>query len=295
MPTKTNRGLGRGLDALPRTGSDDPAAPELASIAVSRIFANRYQPRRFFDEESLKELASSILSNGILEPLLLRPIPDGYELVAGERRLRAAKMAGLGEVPAIVRFFDDRQAAEIALIENLQREDLSPLEEATALKRLSQEYNLTQEETALRIGRSRSYVANSLRLLQLTPQVQEQLSQGLLEMGHARCLISLPPDVQLAIAAEIIAKKLSVRQVESRVKALDSKEPTKKSPPTSSSIPSKKLVFWEGKLKSHLQTVVKIQGSKKKGTSGEIAITYFDDEDLERILSLLLAEDQLEM
>ncbi|MCL2548498.1 MAG: ParB/RepB/Spo0J family partition protein, partial [Symbiobacteriaceae bacterium] len=218
MPAKTNRGLGRGLDALLRPETGDRSATEIQNIPLERIFPNRFQPRRSFEESGLQELAASIRSNGILEPILLRPLPDGFELVAGERRWRAAKLAGLTEIPSIVRYYDDRQTAEIALIENLQREDLNPIEEAGALQRLMQEFSLTQEEIARRIGRSRPYVANSLRLLQLPPRIQDYLLQGALEMGHARAMLPLATEMQLSLAAESIARKLTVRQIEARVR-----------------------------------------------------------------------------
>jgi len=295
MPAKTNRGLGRGLDALLRPETGDRSATEIQNIPLERIFPNRFQPRRSFEESGLQELAASIRSNGILEPILLRPLPDGFELVAGERRWRAAKLAGLTEIPSIVRYYDDRQTAEIALIENLQREDLNPIEEAGALQRLMQEFSLTQEEIARRIGRSRPYVANSLRLLQLPPRIQDYLLQGALEMGHARAMLPLATEMQLSLAAESIARKLTVRQIEARVRQLTESKETMKPPVVESPQPSSEMVtLWESRLKSLLQTSVSIHSPQSASKPGRIEIRYFDDEDLERLLALILGEGSLD-
>lgn len=287
MPPRNTRGLGRGLDALLRPSQGQERDSELSYLAIDSIEPNRYQPRRDFSAESLNELAESIRSNGILEPLLVRPLAVGYELVAGERRLRAAKLAGLQEVPAIVRFFDDRQTAEIALIENLQREDLNPIEEATAFRQLISEFDLTQEELAQRLGKSRSHLANTMRLLQLPPQIQDHLVQGDLEMGHARSLLSLPADKQLWLAEQVMEKRLTVRQTEAQARKLATGSET--SPRAKPKTPSSRQRYWEGKLKQHLQTQVRIHSD---GAAGRIEISFFDAEDLDRLMALVLGLEE---
>ncbi|MCL2497233.1 MAG: ParB/RepB/Spo0J family partition protein [Symbiobacteriaceae bacterium] len=284
MPAKAPRGLGRGLNALLRPQPGDEQAVELKSIDIDRISSGKHQPRRSFSQESLQELAASIKANGVLEPILLRPLLEGYEIVAGERRLRAAKLAGLKEVPAIVRFYDDKQAAEIGLIENLQREELNPIDEAIAFNRLIKEHGFTQEELASRIGKSRSHMANTLRLLQLPEPIQEQLIAGELEMGHARSLLSLPHEQQLGLAQEVRAKGLTVRQIEARVRALSetARGKTKGDLASRSSAES-----WEGRLQGYLQTKVRILRS---GSGGKIEIPFNNPEELERLLTIICSE-----
>ena len=284
MAAKSKRSLGRGLDALLRPERESDAVSELQYISLDRIHANRFQPRRSFDDESLSELADSIRLNGVLEPLLLRPVADGYELVAGERRLRAARLAQLSDIPAIVRFFDDHQTAEIALIENLQREDLNPIEEATAYRTLMQEFNLTQEELARRVGRSRPHIANTLRLLQLPGVVQDHLLLGAIEMGHARSMLSLPLEQQVRLAEEIIAKGLSVRESEARARDWGVGEKRKPRVKVNLSVNT----FWEGKLRQKLQAPVRI---RNRGVGGIIEIPFQDKEDLERLLAQMLGEN----
>lgn len=185
------KGLGRGLQALiPEYRTEEPQGVETINIAY--IHPNQYQPRKQFDEDSLKELAESIKQNGVIQPIIVRKVDSGYQIVAGERRWRAAKIAGLSEIPAIVRDFDDLQVMEIALIENLQREDLNPIEEAKAYKALIEQFNLTQEEISKKIGKSRSVIANSIRLLNLDDRVQEMLVKGDITIGHAKVILSLP-------------------------------------------------------------------------------------------------------
>jgi len=266
----------------PRKGENEP---ELLMVSVDHIKPNRFQPRRLFSEEGLQELADSIAANGVLEPLILRPAADGYEVVAGERRLRAARLVGLHTVPAIVRIYSDAQAAEIALIENLQRENLNPIEEASAFARLLQEFGHTQEDLAKRLGRSRSHLANTLRLLQLPPELQEHLVLGRLETGHARALLTLELELQLELAREIIAKNLSVRQTEARVRSL------RKTPasPTKPASPSRETTYWENQLVSHLDAKVHIKSARGSNPSGKIEIAFQNPADLERIVELLLA------
>ena len=218
----TRKPLGRGLEAL--LGADNALAAEPAAtdaVALREIHPSRYQPRRHFDEAALAELSRSIATHGLMQPVLLRSRPQGgYELVAGERRLRAAGLAGLEAVPAVVREVSDEQAAAMALIENVQRQDLGPLEEAEALRRLRDEFGLTQQAVADAVGKSREAVANLLRLLNLDAAVRELLDEGALEMGHARALLPLPAAQQIAAAQRTVQERLNVRQTEDLVRRL---------------------------------------------------------------------------
>ena len=212
------KGLGRGLDAL--LGGDEPPREALATLDITSIRPGRYQPHTRMDEQALAELAQSIRSQGLLQPLVVRPLNGGYELVAGERRWRAAQMAGLVQVPAVVREVPDEAALVMALIENIQREDLNPMEEAAAVQRLVDEFKMTHDQAAAAIGRSRSATTNLLRLLRLAKPVQEQLMRGALEMGHARALLALDGARQIELGARIAAKRLSVRETEGLVQRL---------------------------------------------------------------------------
>jgi ParB family chromosome partitioning protein len=209
------KGLGRGLDAL-LSGSDDPTARDaMQSLAVDRIRSGRYQPRTRMDETALEELADSIRQQGVVQPILVRPVDGGrYEIVVGERRWRAAQRAGLKEIPALVRAVPDQAALALALIENIQREDLNPLEEAQGIKRLVEEFGLTHDAAAQAVGRSRSAITNLLRLTQLAQPVQALVLAGKLDMGHARALLALAPAQQGIVAAKIAAEALSVREAE---------------------------------------------------------------------------------
>jgi len=222
------KGLGRGLDAL--LGGDEPAAAAPAQsdtpreLAVDQLQPGKYQPRTRMDQEALKELAESIKTQGVIQPILVRPVEPGqYEIIAGERRWRAARMAGLQVVPVVLRDIPDNQALAVALIENIQREDLNPLEEAQGIQRLTNEFGLTHQSAAEALGRSRTAVTNLLRLLELAPPARELLSQGKLDMGHARALLALPALRQVELANEIAARGLSVREVEKRVGELVSR------------------------------------------------------------------------
>ena len=209
------KGLGRGLDAL-LAGTDDPvAADALQSLPVDRMQPGKYQPRTLLDDAALEELAASIREHGVMQPVLVRPIEGGrFEIVAGERRWRAAKRAGLAQVPALVKSVPDQSALALALIENIQREDLNPLEQANGIHRLIEEFGLTHEAAAKAVGRSRSAVTNLLRLRDLAKPVQAYLMGGQLDMGHARALLALPPGQQTAAAARVVAQGLSVRETE---------------------------------------------------------------------------------
>jgi ParB family transcriptional regulator, chromosome partitioning protein len=218
--------LGRGLDAL-LSGDGAPAgqtAGSVSEIPVDQVVRGRYQPRRSFSEEGLAELAASIRAQGLMQPIVVRPrVHGGFELIAGERRWRAARLAGLERIPAVVREVGDEQASAMALIENIQREDLSPLEEAHALQRLRDEFGLTQQQVADAVGKSRVAVTNLLRLLNLAPGVRELLDRGAIEMGHARALLSLAPLEQERLAADVAARHLSVRQTEALVRQLQAR------------------------------------------------------------------------
>ena len=214
-----NKGLGRGLDAL--LGGDGKAASDtLSEIDVAKLAPGKYQPRTRMDEASLRELATSIKAQGVMQPILVRHLAGGeYEIIAGERRWRAARMAGLARVPALVRDVPHAAAAAMSLIENIQREDLNPLEEAHGIRRLIDEFKMTHESAAQAVGRSRSAVTNLLRLTQLAPPVQEMLLAGDIDMGHARALLGVAAIAQTALAREVVTRRLSVREVERRIRS----------------------------------------------------------------------------
>lgn len=212
------KGLGRGLDALLTSAGASSAGENRQDLPVTQLQPGKYQPRTHMDQQSLAELSESIRSQGVMQPILVRPVTNGYEIIAGERRWRAAKMAGLSEVPVLVRDVPDEAALAMSLIENIQREDLNPLEEAFGIQRLIDEFNMTHEKAADAVGRSRSAVSNLLRLLNLASPVQELLVNEKLDMGHARALLSLPGAKQIQLGQEIAAKQLTVREAEKLVK-----------------------------------------------------------------------------
>lgn len=271
---KGSRGLGRGLDAL--LSGDQDMDYSLTEIDITLIRPRPDQPRQVFGEQALSELAESIKQHGMLQPILLRPVGDIYQIVAGERRWRAAKMADVGMIPAIIRDFNDRLAAEISLVENLQREDLNVVEEARALQQLIQEYDYTQEQLGERIGKSRSHVANTLRILQLPEEVLDMIEKGELSAGHARTLVGLEAGRQVIMARRMVGQHMSVREAERETIKYKGK---KDSPEISLEIRE-----IQDQLQSHLGARVKIMG-KKKG--GRIEIPYNNDEDLERILEII--------
>jgi ParB family chromosome partitioning protein len=277
------KGLGRGLDAL--LGTDEPAAAggeTLASLAIDALQPGRFQPRARIGQEALAELAESIKSQGVMQPILARPIGAGrYEIVAGERRWRAARMAGLATVPALVRDVPDRQALAIALIENLQREDLNPLDEAMGIKRLTEEFGMTHAEAADAVGRSRAAVTNALRLLELAPPVQELLREGKLDMGHARALLALPTLAQIDLAREAVARQLSVRQVEKRVASLTARVTARPRAKT-----DRDVARLEDELSAELGTTVSIRAGGKPG-SGNLVIHYSSLNQLDALLTRL--------
>lgn len=291
-------GLGKGLDSMiPKKISKEPmksSSKEVSKENMSRetiikitdIEPNREQPRRKFNEDSLQELADSIKQYGVLQALLLQKKGKSYEIIAGERRWRAARIAGLKEVPAIVKDYSSQEVIEIALIENIQREDLNPIEEAMAYQKLISEYKLKQDELAERISKSRTAITNSMRLLKLCPKVQEMLIEEMISSGHARALIPIEDAKEQEIVAQkVFDEKMSVRETEALVRKLqkEPKEPKEKKT-------DKMELFYkdlEEKIKNVMGTKVSIQKKSKK--KGKIEIEYYSPEDLERIIELLMS------
>ena len=290
------KGLGKGLDSLipsgkesaSSTGKEDVKVKEVVKevvkaemfVKLSKVEPNRDQPRKDFNEDALIELSDSIKQYGVIQPLIVKERNDYYEIVAGERRWRAAKMAGLKEIPVIVKDYSEQEIAEIALIENLQREDLNPIEEAMAYKRLLTEFNLKQDEVAEKVSKSRTAVTNAMRLLKLSEKVQQMLIDDMISSGHARALLAIEDEEQqYAIATKIFDEKLSVRETEKLVKNLD--KPKKKPE-----------VLEDGAIYEDLQEKIKsIMGTKvvinrKSNTKGKIEIEYYSVEELDRIMDL---------
>jgi ParB family transcriptional regulator, chromosome partitioning protein len=291
VTSKKPKGLGLGLEALlgPKV-SDAPTAGDSApsTLKLDLLQAGKYQPRTRMDEGSLYELAESIKSQGIMQPILVRPVAAGrYEIIAGERRFRAARLAGLNEVPVLVRQVPDESAAVMALIENIQREDLNPLEEAQGLQRLIDEFKLTHEQAAQAVGRSRSAASNLLRLLNLSPPVQQMLVAGDLEMGHARALLPLPAAQQVMSAQTIVARKLSVREAEKL--AAQGGQGRQSSLIRARKDKPRDLVRLEEQLSDHLTATVDIRVLKqtKRGQQGEVAIGFGSLEELNGLLEKL--------
>ncbi|OAM92130.1 chromosome segregation DNA-binding protein [Pelosinus fermentans] len=289
MNNNSQRGLGRGLDALFSSSKGVDAESLIKNVSISEIIPNKFQPRRVFDETALLELVSSISQYGVLQPLVVRKSNNIYELVAGERRLRASQQAGLKEIPVIIKDYTDREMTEISLIENIQREDLNAIEEALAYRRLMDEFRLTQEEVAKKIGRSRSVIANMVRLLNLHPKVQDYVSRGTLSMGQSRPLLALETlELQLEAAEIIIENDLSARDAEELVKRIaDKKKPAKQQP---KNVEEKNFFVTEAedRLKMILGTQVKIKEGKFKS---KIEIEFSSSEDLERILEVLSGDE----
>ena len=274
-------GLGRGLDAL--LGDYTQPPPEgVQELDIHLIDTNAGQPRKDFDQEKLQELADSIRQHGVVQPILLRQNGERYVIVAGERRFRAARLAGLEKVPAIVKDLDEAQVMEVALIENLQREDLNPIEEAAAIRFLMQQHDLTQEEVSKRLSKSRPAIANSLRLLTLPEPVQAYLRNGKLQAGHARALAGLQdPEAQAVLADKIVGEGLSVRAAESLAREQGQKPPRQKKEPPAT---DPDLAAAEASLREWLGTKVSIQGSSQRG---RIVIEYYNAELLQGIYDLL--------
>ena len=318
-------GLGRGLDALfadaapiyeektasaEETVSEKPAAKKKASAAAAKkqntsgaetedrvlyidindISPNSAQPRKNFDEEKLSELAESIKTNGVIQPLIVRESTNGYELVAGERRWRASRKAGLRKVPCIVRNFDDRQNAIVAIIENMQREDLDPIEEALGLRSMTEKYGFTQEQVSQSLGRSRTYIANSIRLLKLPPEIQDYVSKGQMSAAHGRTIINIPDKArQREVAEKIIRNDLSVRATEKLAeKVKDELRPErkkrKKTAGSKQAVKSAEIEAVERELMTLAGTRVNISGDESKG---KIELEYYSIEELNRIIEVL--------
>ena len=282
MASKKPSGLGRGLGALLGDDVMNTETQGAMYLPISEVESNSAQPRKFFDEAALAELADSIRQHGIIQPLTVRRLSSGYyQIIAGERRWRAARLAGLSEVPVTVIEADDRKAAELAMIENLQREDLNPMEEAAGYRSLIDQHHMTQEEAANRVGKSRSAVTNALRLLELTPAVQNQVEAGLLSAGHARALVPLSPAQQVQAANAIIEGGLSVRQTEALAKRLSAGEkPENKAPADEVDY----AAVAQKELSSQLGRGVKIVNGRKKG---RIELEYYGLDDLNDLLEAL--------
>ena len=278
---KLNKGLdaifGGDITSLIDDIENNTPASSKEKILLDDIRPNPYQPRKVFNEDSLNELASSIKEHGIFQPVILKKSIQGYEIVAGERRCRAAKMVGLTEVPAIIVDFTDQQMMEIALLENIQREDLNAIEEAQAYETMMDKLQLNQSQLAKRIGKSRTYITNTLRLLTLPEKIQNYVLSGELTMGHARALITLNKEKAIEIAQRVISENLSVRDVENIVKGLELQQARKNKPKVEK---SKELIYVEGLLRKKYRTKIKVDDKA-------ITIKYTDTQDLNRLLELM--------
>ena len=282
----TRKALGRGLGALiPQADAEvalaEPLEQSPGDVALTSIRPNPFQPRTVFNADALSELAASIRENGLIQPLVVRDAGDGgYELIAGERRFLACRQAGLTHVPVVIRQATRRDMLQMALVENLQREDLNPIEEAEAYQRLANEFALTQEEIADRVGKSRASVANALRLLQLETDLRDLIAKGTLSAGHARALLSIPSsETRRKMAKEIVERSLSVREAELRVQGERQRRPRA----TARKRTHPALDAWEERLRGRFATQVRIVGGLARG---RVEIHYFSHEDLERVLEL---------
>ena len=294
------KGLGKGLDTLipseyvpPKKGNEDQKGANEAEtiVKITKVEPNREQPRKHFDEDALQELADSIKQFGLLQPILVQDRGDYYEIIAGERRWRAAKLAGLKEVPVIIRNYTNQEIVEISLIENIQREDLNPIEEALAYKRLLEEFNLKQDEVAERVSKSRTTVTNSMRLLKLCDGVQQMIIDDMLSTGHARALIPIEDaEQQLQLAQRIFDEKLSVREVEKLVKGIlkPDDKPKKEETPKNLQYIYQDI---EDRLKEKLSRKVSINAKGKNG-AGKIEIEFYSNEDLDRLIEFLSSMKQ---
>lgn len=299
MPIK-KKGLGKGLDSLipdnksmksvtsektVESKEDTAAKSGVQVMKINEVEPNRDQPRKNFDEDALLELSDSIKQFGVLQPLLVRKRKDYYEIIAGERRWRAAKLAGVKEVPVIEKEYTDQEILEIGLIENIQRENLNPIEEAIAYKRLLEEFNLKQDEVAERVSKSRTAVTNSMRLLKLSDKVQQMIIDDMISTGHARALLAIDdPELQYTLANKIFDEKLSVRETEKLVKEIKNPKKPKEKKPVANSFIYQDL---EEKMKSVFGTKVSI-ASKGKG-KGKIEIEYYSDDELEHLFDMMMS------
>ncbi|MED4600591.1 ParB/RepB/Spo0J family partition protein [Paenibacillus validus] len=276
-------GLGKGLDALlPALSINDD--DKVVEIPLSQLRPNPYQPRRNFNDETIQELASSIKEHGVIQPIIVRSVLKGYEIIAGERRYRASQVSGMPTIPAVIKKFTDQQVMEIALIENVQREDLNAMEIAIAYQALIDQFSLTQELLSVKVGKSRSHIANFLRLLQLPEEVKQYVSRGTLSMGHAKAIVALKDKKLIkALADTAIKEQWSVRELEEEVKKLEEKADTKKAKQK----PKRKDPYIdqvEENLREMYRTTVKIRHSNNKG---KIELLYYSNDDLNRLLELL--------
>ena len=257
---------------------------DVSKIRISEVYPNPNQPRKTFDTESLQELADSIRVHGLIQPIIVNKMDNGYLIIAGERRYRACKLLGLEEIDAIVKNYTERQIAEISIIENLQREDLNPIEIAKSLQKLMQEYNITQEQVATRIGKNRSSIANYIRLLTLYPEVIDLVEKGKISHGHAKCLVAVTDyPTQLMLAKKIAQNKLTVRALEKEINIILGKDKSKKNP----KLPSNELKMFISELQRKLGTKVTLLGNDKKG---RIYIDYYSQDDLDRIYEIILKQ-----
>ena len=284
------RGLGKGLDSLIPASRDNEIKEKKQNetvVKIAKVEPNRDQPRKNFDEDSLQELADSIKQFGLLQPILVQDKKNYYEIIAGERRWRAAKIAGLKEIPVIIRNYTEREIVEISLIENIQREDLNPIEEAHAFKRLLEEFHLKQDEVAECVSKSRTAVTNSMRLLKLCEGVQQMIIDDMLSTGHARALIPIEDkELQLQLAQRVFDEKLSVREVEKKVKSIISPEKAKEK---KEDIPQNIQYIYENienRLKEKLSRKVAISSKGKSGV-GKIEIEFYSNDDLDRLIESL--------
>ncbi|MBR2046806.1 MAG: ParB/RepB/Spo0J family partition protein [Agathobacter sp.] len=291
----TKKGLGKGLDSLITTKIEKPVAPATSTdnengavlVNISKVEPNREQPRKKFDEDALLELSESIKQFGVLQPLLVQQRPDYYEIIAGERRWRAAKLAGVKEVPVIIKNLTEKEIVEISLIENIQREDLNPIEEAQAYKRLLTEFNLKQDEVAERVSKSRTAVTNSMRLLKLNEKVQQMLIDEMLTTGHARALLAIEDEEkQYEVAQRIFDEKLSVRDTEKLVKNIQNE---KDNVPTEKNKIDPQLIAVYKDLEEQMKTILgtKVFINPKDEKKGKLEIEYYSQDELDRIIDLI--------
>lgn len=286
MTKGLSKGLGKGLDALlPSLHIDE--SDKVVQIPLAQLRANPYQPRKNFNEDSIKELADSIKEHGVIQPIIVRKVLKGFEIIAGERRYRASQVAGIPTIPAVERNFTDQQVMEIALIENVQREDLNALEIAVAYQGIIDQFSLTQEELSAKVGKSRSHIANFLRLLQLPESIKQYVSRGTLSMGHARAIVGVKDDkVKKELAESTLSKQWSVRELEEAIKMLEEpptgQEKEKAKPKEKNRDPY--INQMEEQLRDRFHTTVKIKSQQDKG---KIELLYYSKDDLNRLLDLL--------
>jgi len=294
MSAAKKGGLGRGMGALirtaPQTEAPAPAVEVKANesgvmeININDITPNREQPRKTFEDDSLQELAESIKQHGVIQPVTVRKLDKGYEIVAGERRWRASRLAGLKQIPCIIRDYSEKENMMVALIENLQREDLNPMDEASAYSLLQERFGLTQEELSSNVGKSRPYIANSLRLLKLPSEIRKMVEDNRLSPGHARALLSLPTEeLQIKYAIKICSENLSVRETEALVKASSEKPSERKHKSSSADTAAYRTI--ETQIRENIGAKVKIKENNNKGT---IQLSFYSREELERLTELLM-------